>query len=68
MICLAATGSRSASMPSTDTDPASGRSSPATMRKRRGLAGAVGPEQRIEFAAANGEIEPVDRGAVETLC
>ena len=36
--------------------------------QRRGLAGAVGPEQRIEFAGSDGEIERVDREAVKTLC
>ena len=55
-------------MPKTETEPASGRSRPATMRKRRGLAGAVGAEQGVEFAGANGEIERIDRGAVKTLC
>jgi hypothetical protein len=35
--------------------------------QRRGLAGTVRPEQRIEFAAVNGKIERVDREAVKTL-
>ena len=35
--------------------------------QRRGLAGAVGPEQRIEFAGSDGEIERIDREAVKTL-
>ena len=38
------------------------------MRKRRGLAGAVWPDQGIEFARADGEIERVDRKAVKTFC
>ena len=38
------------------------------MRKRRGLAGAVGADQRIELAGADGEIERIDRRAVKTLC
>ena len=33
----------------------------------RGLAGAVGAEQGVEFASAHGQIERVDRGAVKTL-
>ena len=33
----------------------------------RGLAGAVGAEQGVEFAGANGQIERVDRRAVKTL-
>src|SRR5262249_24024731 len=33
----------------------------------RGLAGAVRPEQRVELAGAHGEVEPVDRRAVEAL-
>ena len=35
--------------------------------QRGGLAGAVGADQRIEFAAVNGEVEGVDRRPVETL-
>jgi hypothetical protein len=34
----------------------------------RRFAGAVRPEQGIEFARADGEIKRVDRGAVKTLC
>ena len=33
----------------------------------RGLAGAVGAEQGVEFAGANGEVERIDRRAVKTL-
>ena len=32
-----------------------------------GLAGAVGAEQGVEFAGADGEVEPIDRRAVEGL-
>ena len=35
--------------------------------QRRGLARAVGAEQRVEFAPAHGEIERIDRQAVKTL-
>ena len=35
--------------------------------QRRGLAGAVRPDQRVELAAIDGEVERVDRGPVETL-
>ena len=35
--------------------------------QRRGLAGAVGADQRIELAGANGEIERIDREAIETF-
>ena len=35
--------------------------------QRRGLAGAVGADQRIEFAAVDGEVERVDGRPVETL-
>ena len=67
MICLAATGSASASMPKIAIEPASGRSKPDHHAQRRRLAGAVGAEQRIEFAAVDGEIERVDRRPVEAL-
>ena len=43
MICLAATGSASASMPKIEIDPASGRSSPATMRSVVVLPAPLGP-------------------------
>ena len=33
----------------------------------RGLAGAIGAEQGVEFAGANGQVERVDRRAVKTL-
>ncbi len=36
--------------------------------QRRGLAGAVGPDQRVELAWLDREIERVDRKAVKTLC
>jgi hypothetical protein len=35
--------------------------------QRRGLAGPVGPEQCVEFAPADGEIQRVDRKPVKTL-
>ena len=67
MICLAATGSASASMPKMETEPASGREQAGHHAQGRGLAGAVGAEQGIKFAGADGEVERVDRGAVKTL-
>jgi hypothetical protein len=36
--------------------------------QRRGLAGAVGPDQRVELAWLDREIERIDREAVKTLC
>jgi len=36
--------------------------------QRRGLAGAIGSEQRVEFARTYREIERVDREAIKTLC
>jgi len=33
----------------------------------RGLAGAVRPEQRVKFAGAHGEVEAVDRWALEAF-
>jgi len=33
----------------------------------RGLAGAIGAEQGVKFACANGQVERVDRRAVKTL-
>ena len=35
--------------------------------QRRGLAGAVRPKQRVEFARTDGEIEIIDRKALKTL-
>ena len=43
MICLAATGSASASMPTIEIVPASGRSRPATMRSVVVLPAPFGP-------------------------
>ena len=45
MICLAATGSASASMPKMETEPASGRSRPATIRKVVVLPAPLGPSR-----------------------
>ncbi len=45
MICLAATGSASASMPKTEIEPASGRSRPATMRSVVVLPAPFGPSR-----------------------
>ena len=36
--------------------------------QRRGLAGAVGADEGVEFARTDSEIERVDRRAVKTLC
>ena len=47
--------------------PASGAQQPDHHAQRRRLAGAVGTNQRVKFAAAHAEIERVDRGAVEPL-
>ena len=55
-------------MPSIDTEPASGFSKPGHHAQGRGLAGAVGPEQRVEFAGTDREIERIDREAIKTLC
>ena len=41
---------------------------PGHHAQRRGLAGAVGPDQRIELARLDGEIERIDREAIKTLC
>ena len=67
MICLAATGSAQR------VDAADARSSRrpaaaarATMRKRRGLAGAVRPEQRIELAARTVRSSPSTAGRSNT--
>ena len=67
MIRFAAIGSASASMPPTRIEPASGRSEPGDHPQRRGLAGAVGADQGVKLAGAHGQIESVDRGAVEAL-
>ena len=67
MIRLAATGSASASMPKIEIGAGVGPQQPDDHAQRRGLAGAVRAEQRVELAGANGEVEPVDRRAVETL-
>ena len=67
MTRFAATGSASASMPATWIAPASGRSQPGDHAQRRGLAGAVRSEQRIELAGAHGEVETVDRRALEAF-
>ncbi len=45
-----------------------GPQQPGHHAQRRGLAGAVGAEQGIEFAGADSEIERIDREAVKTLC
>ena len=44
-----------------------GAKKPCDHAQCRGLAGTVGPEQRIEFAGAHREIEMVDRGPVKAL-
>ena len=67
MICFAATGSASASMPATRIDAGIGTQQAGDHPQGRRLAGAVRTEQRIEFAGAHREIEAVDRGAVEAL-
>ena len=54
-------------MPSIVIEPASGLQQPGHHAQGRGLAGAVGADQSVEFAAINGEIERVDRGPVEAL-
>ena len=67
MIRLAATGSRSASMPKMRIDAGVGPQQAGDHAQRRGLAGAVRAEQRVEFAGADGEIEIIDRKALKTL-
>ena len=55
--------------PSSITSPASGRTRPEQHLDHGGLAGAVGPEQPEHLAAADGEGDVVDRGAlVRTAC
>ena len=44
-----------------------GTQEPGDHAQGRGLAGAVGAEQRVELAGAHGEIEAVDRRAVEAF-
>ena len=67
MICLAATGSAKR-VDAEDRDRAGvGLQQPGHHAQRRGLAGAVRAEQRVEFAGANREIERIDRRAVKTL-
>ena len=67
MICLAATGSASA-IDAEDRDVAGvGLQQPGDHPERRRLAGAVGAEQRVELAGADGKIEPVDGRAVEAF-
>ena len=67
MICFAATGSASASMPATLIGAGVGPQQAGDHAQGRGLAGAVRAEQRVELAGAHGEIEAVDRGAVEAF-
>ena len=54
-------------MPPIVIEPASGAQQAGDHAQCRGLASAVGADQRVEFAAIDGEIERVDRGAVEAL-
>ena len=44
-----------------------GPQQPGHHAQGRGLAGAIGADQHIEFAAIDGEIERIDRGPVEAL-
>ena len=64
---LAATGSRSASMPKIEIVAGVGLQQPGDHAQGRGLAGAVGAEQRVELAGPDGQVEAVDRRAVEGL-
>ena len=67
MICLASTGSAER-VDALDRDRAGvGLEQPGHHAQGRRLAGAIGADQRVEFAAVNGEIERVDRGPVEAL-
>ena len=68
MICLAATGSRERIDAEHRDRTGIGPQQAGHHAQRRGLAGAVGPEQRVEFAGADGEIERVDREAIKTFC
>ena len=54
-------------MPKTDDRARVGPEQADDHAQRRGLAGAVRPEQRVELAGADREIEMIDRRAVERL-
>ena len=54
-------------MPKTEIDAGIGLEQPDDHAQRGGLAGAVRPEQGVELAGAHGEIEMVDRRALEGL-
>ena len=54
-------------MPNIETDAGIGPQQARHHAQGRGLAGAVGAEQRVEFAGSDGEIERIDREAVKTL-
>ena len=54
-------------MPATQIAAGIGPQQAGDHAQGRRLAGAVGAEQRVEFAGANIQVQAVDRGTVEAL-
>jgi hypothetical protein len=54
-------------MPNTEDRAGVGLQQAGHHAQGRGLAGAVGPEQRVELAGADGEVQSIDGRAIEAL-
>ena len=64
---LASIGERRASIPKIWMSPVVGRQKPRDQTQRRRLSGAVGAEQRVEFASRDRKVEPIDRRPAKAL-
>ena len=64
---LASIGARRASIPKISIVAVVGRQEPGDHAQGRRLSGPVGAEQRVEFAGADREVEPIDRRPAEAL-